>query len=279
MLYFAYDGSIHGDWVAHYAIRLAGRLPQPGLRLLHVEDARLSPGSLKQRLERIAAECRMLSVPLEVGIHPERKSVSATLQALVPSGSEHYLVCGTRMRHRGRGFLAGTVSEQLLRNRPCQVLAMRVVQPGLLGRPRNFLVPVAGHPEGIQRSLPFLRLLLPGADQVEILLVKQVGRRRFRHIRHGQAEQLIETGRDYVQGVEETLRRELTVPPDRLDLAVVVSDDVPKEIVILANKMKSQLIFMGASERALGQRLVYGSPIEQVLRNAPCDVAVHGCPS
>jgi nucleotide-binding universal stress UspA family protein len=69
------------------------------------------------------------------------------------------------------------------------------------------------------------------------------------------------------------------VPANRLDLAVVVSDDVPKEIVILANKMKSQLIFMGASERALGQRLVYGSPIEQVLRSAPCDVAIHGCPS
>jgi hypothetical protein len=109
MLHFAYDGSIHGDWVAHYAIRLAGRLPQPGLRLLHVEDARLSRGRLKQRLERIAAECRMLSVPLEVGIHPERQSVLATLQALVPSGSGHYLVCGTRMRQRG--FLAITYSE------------------------------------------------------------------------------------------------------------------------------------------------------------------------
>jgi nucleotide-binding universal stress UspA family protein len=175
--------------------------------------------------------------------------------------------------------LAGTVSEYLLRDSPCQVLAVRVVQPGLLGRPRNFLVPVAGHPVGIERSLPFLRLLLPEADQVEILLVKRISRRRFRRIGHSQAEQLIETGRDYVQGVEETLRRELMVPANRLDLAVVVSDDVPKEIVILANKMKSQLIFMGASERALGQRLVYGSPIEQVLRSAPCDVAIHGCPS
>jgi nucleotide-binding universal stress UspA family protein len=32
---------------------------------------------------------------------------------------------------------------------------------------------------------------------------------------------------------------------------------------------------MGASERNLTERLFYGNPIEQVLRDATCDVAIY----
>ncbi|MFA9471869.1 MAG: hypothetical protein ACERNK_14965, partial [Deltaproteobacteria bacterium] len=42
-------------------------------------------------------------------------SASASTLAIVPPSPAHYLVCGTRVRQKGRGFLAGTVSERLLR--------------------------------------------------------------------------------------------------------------------------------------------------------------------
>jgi nucleotide-binding universal stress UspA family protein len=32
---------------------------------------------------------------------------------------------------------------------------------------------------------------------------------------------------------------------------------------------------MGASERTLTERFLFGSPIEQVLRDATCDVAIY----
>ena len=56
---------------------------------------------------------------------------------------------------------------------------------------------------------------------------------------------------------------------------VVVSDDPPKEILIMAARLGSELILMGASERGLPHRFLYGNPIEQVLRRTPCDVAVY----
>ena len=37
----------------------------------------------------------------------------------------------------------------------------------------------------------------------------------------------------------------------------------------------SRLVCLGASERSLPQRLAYGNPIERILRDAPCDVAVY----
>ncbi len=276
MLYFAYDGSIHGDWVGRYAMRMAKRLPEPMLHILHVEDRELSASALGQRLSQLESACEQLALPVEITLVPERKSVAATLLGLVPEGRGHLLVCGTRIRPRGRGLLANTVSEHLLRAAPCQVVSIRVMQPGLLGSPRNFLVPVSGRPEGIRMGLPPLRLLVTEASTLQVLLVRQVSHRRFRHISHGEATSLVHDGQRYVSRIEEALATGLRLPASSLDRTVVLSDDIPKEIVIHAGKYKSQLIYMGASTTSLRRRSVYGSPIEQVLRSAPCDVAIYG---
>jgi nucleotide-binding universal stress UspA family protein len=276
MLYFAYDGSIHGDWVGRYAMRMAKRLPEPMLHILHVEDRELSAAALRQRLLQMESACEELGLPVEVSVVPKRKSVSATLLGMVPPGGEHLLVCGTRVRPRGRGLLADTVSEQLLRVAPCQVLSIRVMQPGLLGAPFDFLVPVSGRPEGIRMGLPPLRLLVTESSELQVLLVRQVSHRRFVHLSHEEAASLVNDGQRYVSRIEDTLERELGRPIGRIDRSVVLSDDIPKEIVIHAAKHKSQLIYMGASATSLRRRSVYGSPIEQVLRSAPCDVAIYG---
>lgn len=278
MLHFAYDGSIHGDWVARYAIRMAMRLPDPRLRVLHVEDE-LPDAALESGLARIKAECEALSLPCELTLRPPVRTVAATLLGLVPPNPDHYLVCGTRVRQKGRGFLAGTVSQHLLREGTCQVLSVRVMQPGLLGAPRSFLVPVSGRPEGMRVGLPFLRLLVPEAAELQVLLVHRMSRKRFLHIGHAEAARLIQRRQDYLVGIENALSAELGTPIGRLDATVVLSDDLPKEIVIQATKARSQLIYMGASAGSLRQRSVYGSPIEQVLRSAPCDVAIYGTPS
>lgn len=60
-----------------------------------------------------------------------------------------------------------------------------------------------------------------------------------------------------------------------MDAQAVLSDDISREILIAANKTKSRLIYMGASERKLAQRILYGNPIERVLRDATCDVAIY----
>ena len=50
MLHFAYDGSIHGDWVARYAMRMATRLPEPRLQVLHIRDGQRSDSVLEKGL-------------------------------------------------------------------------------------------------------------------------------------------------------------------------------------------------------------------------------------
>lgn len=53
-IYLAYDGSINGDWVARYAIRLTGNTPARQLTLLHIDDKTIPAARLTAKLEDIA---------------------------------------------------------------------------------------------------------------------------------------------------------------------------------------------------------------------------------
>jgi nucleotide-binding universal stress UspA family protein len=75
--------------------------------------------------------------------------------------------------------------------------------------------------------------------------------------------------------VEQEMKAALHPHEMLIDNHIVVSDDVAKEILIHAGKFKSRLIFMAASERSLARRLVSASPLERVLRDAPCDVGLY----
>jgi len=274
-LAFAFDGSIHADWISRYALSLAAALPQPALRLLCVEDSPLPRAALEQRARELLARCERQGLPADVELLPRRSDVAAAILRAAPRGAEEFLLCGTRVRPRQRGFLSGTVAEQLLRARPCNVLAIRVVQPGFMGHPRELLVPVSGHPRGFVSGLPFLRLLAPRVERLHLLLVKELRRGRFRDLRRGQADLLSAAGQDYLRRVEGELRACAALSRCLIQREVVVSDDAPKEIVIAASRLGAQLIYLGASERSLPHRFVYGNIIEQVLRRAPCDVAIY----
>jgi nucleotide-binding universal stress UspA family protein len=142
-------------------------------------------------------------------------------------------------------------------------------------RSKDLLVPVSGHPRGFRSGVHFLELFRADVSRLHILFVQRVSRRRFRMLSHNAAQRLRLAGREYCQRIEDEVSEELNMGESIMDANVVVSDDVPKEIVIAANKTKSSLIYVGASDRNLTERFLYGNPIEQVLRDATCDVAMY----
>ena len=275
MVVFAYDGSLNGDWVAHYAVRFAAQDPARRLRLLHIHDGSVA-AEVQRGVDRIAAECALLGVALDPVLQARgARSVAECLLGLVPAGPGSMLVAGARARPRNVAFLAGTVSARLLAAGRSPVVAIRVVQPGVLGQPGHVLLPLSGHPRGAAFALPLLRLFGGDLRRLHVLLVREVSRRRFRVLDEAAAEQLLAAGRAFLAGVEEDVRRGLAPLSCALDASAVVSDDAAREILVFAGRVRARLICLGASERGLPARLVYGNPLEQVLRDAPCDVAVY----
>lgn len=276
MLVFAYDGSLHGDWVAHYAVRFAANTPEQRLRVVHVHDG-APEGHLAERLARIAAEGKIVGVAVESEVVPGRPGhVAERLRELVPEGAT--LVAGTRARPRGGALLAGTVSATLLETALFPVIALHVAHPGVLGQPGRVLLPLSGRPRPVENAMPLLRLLAQDLRHLHVLFVRELSHLRFRLLGTETAERLLSEGRAFLAPIEDALREAVPRHPFALDSTVVLSDDTPREILLHARRHHARLICLAASKRTLPHRLVYGSPVELVLRSAPADVAIYRTP-
>lgn len=275
MITFAYDGTINGDWVSRYAVQLSSRHPQRRLRLVLVDEGRLTREELEFRISRIGAQCGRAGVEFESMLLPRASDVFTVLDREVPTGRGAYLVLGTRVGRRGGGLLAGSIGELMLRGGRRNVLVVRVLHPGLLGVPREFLIPVGGHQRGFVSGLSFLRLFAPDIAAAHIVNVQRVGRAAYRALTPALTEQRRREGAACCRRVEREIVEALGIPAGVLRSHVLVSDDTPREIVVLAGRLRSELIYLGTSERGLPHRLLHGSVLERVLRDAPCDVAVY----
>jgi nucleotide-binding universal stress UspA family protein len=277
-IYFAYDASLHGDWIARYAVRMAAHASPRVLNLLHVRAATSDDPAAESRLAAISQHCRREGVVCEARSLPPAASLAAALQHEVPAGEGSFLICGTRRGERGRSGGGGKLAEEMLRSGHCHVLAMHVVSPGLLGLPRNVLLPIAGRPRGLNSGILWLELLGPDATQLRILHVAQVGRRRWRHLTPCAVESLRRAGQAACDRIEHELQRRLRGTPCVAESQAVVSDDIAREVVLTANRTHTRLILLGASERSLSARLATLSPIDGVLRTASCDVGIYRGP-
>jgi len=277
MIYLAYDGSLNGDWVSRYAIRMARHSPEKKLVLLHILDGETPADHLKMKIKAVEAECRARQVELISKTHPLiKQDVFYSLIKFLPKGKETICVCGTRARSKKQGYLSGTISAKLLRHHKFNVLAIRVVQPGILGNAKHFLLPFAGHPRKFKSAMPFFRLLSPDIQEVYLLRIMAVSAFRLCHLSIKQTQSLLKTGRTYLNEVVGEIGREFDPFPFYLDTRVIISDDWPKEILIHANHLKVRMILMGASERTLLPRLLYyENALEQLLIHTPCDVGIY----
>ncbi len=269
-IYLAYDGSLNGDWVSRYALRFAKTSAGGRLHVLHVHDGALA----REKLATLVEDGERSGVAVSAEEIPCDGDVAHTLTQALPGDEDALLICGTRVRETGKGLLAGTVTERLLRDGHHNVLAIRVVDPGLLGAPKRLLYPMSENPFTARRALPFLQLFTPTLEEMVLMTVKAMRSGSFERLSTEQAHRLLKERQAYVEERAAYLRQELAPAAFRLDCRAVVSDDWPKEILLTAGRVRAQLLFMGATERTLPQRFLFGNPLEQVLRGTPCDVAI-----
>ncbi len=278
MIHLAYDGSINGDWVAWYAQNLARQENDRTLRVLYINTDEIPAEEVHNKvatMESASSECGV-TLKLEIirSSGPGANAIVRDLLANMPTTPGTLLICGARLHSGTHGHLAGTVSERLLSDHSFDVMAIRVAQPGLLGAPRRFLLPIAGDREGFLTSAEILRRFSPTVSRVHMLRVMMLKRLLFRHLQHQQAEQLRQKGWESMVDLDRQLAELTGIEQALIDSNVVVSDDWAHEVIIAANRHKSHLILMEAAWKNLRRTFQYGNPIEVVLRDAPCDVAI-----
>lgn len=276
MICFAYDGSIDGDWVSRYAIQMAACSQPAALHLVHVRERESEP-YLAAKIERIVHECGLRGVTLTISEKPLGQDLFTTLISMLDP--QELVLCGMRTRGHSaarRGYLRDSVARRLLEHASFDVLAVKVLHPGFLGVPHRLLLPLHPLLPLPQTGLRFLRLMAPNLHRIHLLALIPASRIP---LRPGFRRWLAQQRQAAAEGLalrEAELAQLLDAGVERFDSSLRATDAWPHEVVLRAGRHKSQLIFMGLPERSLWQRLNGVYPIEEVLRDAPCDVAIFG---
>lgn len=274
-VFLAYDGSINADWVSRYAISIAANLEDRKITLVHIPDGSFTPETIRQKIQAIENECTTHAVKLhgeQIALH---RSVFRTLLEAIPPGPENFCICGARITSRRGGFLRGTISEQLLEARKFNVMAIRVVMPGLLGCPDDLLFPLAGHPRGFYTAMPFFHLLAPGIRNLYLLRIMQVNPLLLRYLSRAQYRAIYRRGADYLDLVTREIAQEDAERRIHVDARVILASDWVREILIQASELRARLILLGATEEHFPASRLRSGKIEELLRKTPCDVAIY----
>jgi len=278
MIILAHDGSVYGDWVARYALHFTRQEEDRKLLVLHVPENKVRLEIVTSRFAQLAEECRRLEIECRTEILTFAKPVYRTLRHAIPHDPEALLICGTRVKPNRRAFLRGSVAEMLLRMRQCPVLALRVVQPGLLGQPHELLLPLAGHENGFARACPVLQRLVPQLARVHLFRALPVHTLLLPHLTPSRERKLLGIGRRHLENFAQAMSRRLDCSSLRVEQRVAISASWPDDILLQANRLRAQMVLLGVSERSLAHRVLHGDGIERILLQSPCDVGIYRGP-
>ncbi len=274
-IYLAYDGSVNGDWIAHYAVNFAAYRPQRCLQVLHVETTNISGSALAAKFDYIKQIAEHAGVNAKIEICPMRHGAFGGLIDRLPKGRDTKVICGVRAQGGRRGVLAGTVSEQLLNDQKFNVVAIRVVQPGLLGVARRLLMPMAGHRPGVQSARTLLELVAPSLTELRLLHVIELSKRKLHALDATKAGALRYQAQAYLEKVERDLTGGIDLDGVHIDSDARISDDWSREILIDAGHARADMLALEAPRTSLLDRFRYSDPLEVILRDTPCDVAIY----
>ncbi len=278
MIILAHDGSLYGDWVARYALHFAAEESDRKLLVLHVLDGKIAQDMVTAKLAQLEADCQVRGIEMLSELLPLGTSVYRSLRQAIPHAQEALLVCGTRVKAKQRAFLRGSVAEQLLRCHQCPVLALRVVQPGLLGAPQELLLPLAGHQTGFARVWPIFRRLAPKLHRVHLFRSLNIHHLRHAHLSPAREQMLLKVGQSYLTTIAAQLSEQLPEADFSIERRVTIASDWPNAALVQASRLKVQMILLGVSERNLAHRVLHGVALERVLHEACCDVGIYRAP-
>ncbi len=273
-IYLAYDGSINGDWIAHYAINFAAFHPTRRLRVLHVETTDISGAALADKFDTLRRIAHHAGVTADIEICPMHHGAFGGLIEQLPKGKDTVVVCGARVQAGRRGILSGTVSEKLLAARDLTAIALRIVQPGLLGVVRRLLLPVSEPSPDLARARTLLRLVAPSLTDLRLLYVTELSTGRFRALDVTKSGALLHQAQGYLAEIEPQLIDGIDLSKAHIDAAARVTDDWAREILVDAGRTRTDLMALEVPATNLQGRLAFGDPVEVILRDTPCDIAL-----
>lgn len=266
----AVNEHINSEVTARYAINLA-RACEAKLFLCFIAERDI-PVSVIEKAEdamkRLFIEAERQGIAVES--ITETGDVVKEVERIVNQERINIVFASTRREDVEKRFYAGTVARNLSLRLPCSVALIRVVHMGR-AHPKNILVPLKARIDHIKERAYFIAKMAEAFhSRVSLFHVTKPIMRFFHgeiHLTPAQWERKLP---EDIRKFMEHLTKEGILHEKRL-----IPGQAAKSITIEAAAKRHDLIIMGASERSLLSSLLRGNPVEDVLRETPCDLIIH----
>ncbi len=254
---------------ARYAMALA-RAAEAKLYLCSVVEKGQPVSSIEKAADNLkalfieAGEAGLKAETITETGEPVRK-----IAEIVRHEAIELVFASTRRADIQRRFYAGSVARRLGLGLPCSVALVRVVHMGRI-RPGQILIPLKARVDHIEERAYFSAKLAQAFDSEIFIFHAPKPIAKFFHgeIHMSPVEWEKKLPAD-IAGFREHMRRYKVMHTGRL-----VPGRTGRMITIEAVAKKHDLIIMGASERSLISSILRGNPLEEVLRDTPCDLII-----
>lgn len=259
----------NAEVAAHYAIQLS-KSTGASLCLCFIAGKGLPPaviGRAGEAMNRLLIDASRQGIPVE--------SVTGTgdvvrkIGEIVRSEGIDLVFASTRRDDIERRFYAGTVARSLLNALPCSVALVRIAHTGRI-HPREIMVPLKARIAHVEERAYFTAKLAQAFGSAVSVFHSPAPVSKFLH------GELHLTPLEW----EDKLPPDISHFREHLSRFRVLHSgrSVPgrtgTSIAVEASARRHDLIIMGASERSLLSSLVKGNPVEEVLRETPCNLII-----
>ena len=265
----AINEHLNSEVAAGYAIALA-KAAGAKLYLAFVAERGLSPSALKAAEEAMA---RLFQRAAEMAVEAEAITETGDpvkkIREIVMREGVDITFASTRKADIKRRFYAGTVSRKLSLSLPCSVALVRVVHAGRV-HPQKILVPLRARVDHVEERAYF-SAMLARAFEGEVYpfhVHKPISKFFHGEVHLTPVEWEKRLPKDISAFIEELKKYGVA------HLGVSARGRAGRAIAIEALLKRHDLIVMGKSRRSLLSSFIRGNPVEEVLRETPCDLII-----
>jgi nucleotide-binding universal stress UspA family protein len=265
----AVNEQINSEVAARYALRFAKEL-ESELFICFVAEKDMSRHdrrAAEDAADRLFSEARDLNI--QVRIIAETGEAVAEIGKFVHREKIGIVFASTRREDIEKRFYAGTTARKLSLKLLCSVALVRVVHSGRV-HPRKVLVPLKARIDHVTERACFVTHMANAFSSKVFVFHTPKPLSKFFH------GEIHLTPPEWEERISRDISHFLTYLK-RHDIECegrFLPGRTARNITIEAFAKRHDLIIMGASERSLWQSLIKGSPVEEVLRETPCDLII-----
>lgn len=265
----AVDGSFHASIAARYSITLTEAF---GAKLYVVTVLTKEMDEREEKSAAVAVE-RIVDEAGSTGIEVEgvllTGDVVDVLKKFVEDNGIELVVASTRRPHRDKRFFVRSITSALMSGLSCSVIGLKVSHPGRSIKPRKILIPVIGDGYRDKERADIAEAMVRRFDSMIVVFhVVELTGVHLRKLDRQEKERMIISAEKKISSFTGELKKRALSVSEK----IAIGRSAREEIISEASHQKYDLIIVGATTRNILKRMVSGSPVEEILRDTPCDV-------